>query len=217
MIQQFVEEGFKEFSFKQHTIGKLGEYDQRSKDGVAKFLVKAIESVKSKPELVMPGKLRKQFLGMSVKRTAATLCNTIATFRHLPPKKTFDQFFIDAVNSNVYKYHPGTKTFSYVLSYDRLVAAMGFKGAKEIYMPGKHRDKSNKYNYDRAIAALDKAGQVSAIVRNRRNTHTYLIVKEKGVWRCEETWHAKWQDKLFSARDSKENGFFSCYYYEVRR
>ena len=183
-------------------------YNQRTVSGLRSHVISAQQQVADGIINLDSPDLTRKFLKQSPKTVAANLCNTINRLMNSDPERSFPEFYTHGVRTNCYKWTGlvGKKRLAWLLKPEVLMR--GYKI---------HDNFTNSQPLAATFEILEAAQPKTALVRNRRNTHTYLIFLRDGEYYCADTWHSNWTGKRFADRIGKKPPRWVYWYTEVQR
>lgn len=160
-------------------------YNQRTPDGLRAVIVKTQERVAQGLINLESPELTRLFVRQSPKTAAANLCNTVARFMNTQPEGDFGKFYTDGVRRDCYKW---TGKFAHIIDAKTLTERV----ITEHF--------TAHWSVSKSMQTLDDAQPKTAIIRNRRNTHTYLVFNRAGEYICADTYHNNWTGKSLTER-----------------
>jgi len=184
------------------------QYNQRTVSGLMSYVSKAQEKVADGRINLNSADLARKFLKQKPKTVAANLCNTVTRLMNADPGRDFGDFYTHGVRTNCYKWTGpvGSKRLAYLLKPKVLMR--GYKI---------HDHFTNSQPLAATFEILEASQPKTALIRNRKNTHTYLIFLRDGEYYCADTWHNNWTGKRFADRIGKKPPRWVYWYTEIQR
>ena len=161
------------------------------KKGLSKLIDESIEMVANGE--FDAADYKSNILKINSSRSAKSLCNSITRYIYFIQEEiehSFAKAYLTAICSGAYKWKSGV--YSYVLSPDKLVKAMSdnhFSMNDEICHHVKNK------SADQMIEIIKSSGKKLVLIRNKKNTHTYLV-RVKDLIRL-DTWHRNKNGRKF--------------------